>query len=142
MDGELALSYARTRHQDSDYQRMGRQRCVIEAAMEQMSPIDLLRSFDTIAGVIKNTVTTDIPLDLLPELVTLYPKMDLEEVVSIRFIPPTYHLEYRSDGQRGAIANIELVHKHVQLVINDPERAVIELGLEDNETCPEPPSTS
>ncbi len=138
MDGELALSYARTRHQDSDYQRMGRQRCVMEAAMEQMSPVDLLRSFDTIAGVIKETVTTDIPLDLLPELVTLYPKMDLDEVVSIRFIPPTYHLKYRSDGQRGAIANIELVHEHVQLVINDPERAVIELGLDDNESCPEP----
>jgi len=84
MDGELALSYARTRHQDSDYQRMGRQRCVMEAAMEQMSPVDLLRSFDTIAGVIKDTVTTDIPLDLLPELVALYPKMDLNEVVSIR----------------------------------------------------------
>ena len=106
--------------------------------MEQMGPTDLLRSFDRIAGVIKDTVTTDIPLDLLPELVTLYPQVDLENVVSIRFIPPTYHLAYRTDGQRGAIANLELVHEHVQLVIDDPARAVAELGLEETEGCPEP----
>lgn len=140
MDGEEALSYARTRHQDTDYHRMGRQRCVIEAAMNQMGPTDLIANFDKIANAIKETVTTDIPLELLPELVALYPKIDLEEVVSIRFIPPTYHLKYRDDGKLGAIANIDLVHEHVQLVIDDPERAVIELGLTDSEDCPEPPA--
>jgi hypothetical protein len=31
------------------------------------------------------------------------------------------------------------VHEHVKLVIEDPERAVIELGLNDLEDCPEPP---
>ncbi len=139
MDGEQALSYARTRHQDTDYARMGRQRCVIEAAMDQMTPTDLIINFPTIAEVIKRTVSTDIPLDLLPELVALYPKIDREEIVSIRFIPPTYHLKYRDDGKRGAIANIDLVHEHVQLVLEDPERAVIELGLDDSESCPEPP---
>ena len=139
MDGEQALSYARTRHQDTDYARMGRQRCVIEAAMEQMTPTDLITSFPTIADVIKRTVTTDIPLDLLPELVALYPEIDLEEIVSIRFIPPTYHLKYRDDGKLGAIANTDLVHEHVQLVLEDPERAVIELGLGESESCPEPP---
>jgi polyisoprenyl-teichoic acid--peptidoglycan teichoic acid transferase len=139
MDGERALSYARTRHQDTDYARMGRQRCVIEAAMDQMSPTDLLAHFDTIANAIKRTVTTDIPLDLLPDLVELYPKIDLDKVVSIRFIPPTYHLKYRDDGKLGAIANIELVHEHVKLVLEDPERAVVELGLQDTESCPQPP---
>ncbi len=139
MNGEEALSYARTRRQDNDYQRMSRQRCVIEAVMNQMGPADLLRGFDKIAGVIKDTVTTDIPLDLLPELVALYPKIDLEKVVSIRFIPPTYHLKYRDDGKLGAIANIDLVQEHVQLVLEDPQRAVIELGLDQSESCPQAP---
>lgn len=138
MNGAEALSYARTRHQDTDYARMGRQRCVIEAAMNQMGPTDLIAGFDKIANAIKESVTTDIPLELLPELVALYPKLDLEEVVSIRFIPPTYHLRYRDDGKLGAIANVDLVHEHAQLVINDPERAVIELGLGNTESCPEP----
>ncbi|RPI20990.1 MAG: LytR family transcriptional regulator, partial [Actinobacteria bacterium] len=38
LDGHLALAYARTRHQDSDYFRMNRQRCVLEAVLDQAEP--------------------------------------------------------------------------------------------------------
>lgn len=130
LDGHLALAYSRTRNQDSDYFRMNRQRCVIEAMMEQADPTSLMLNFGKLADVVKETVTTDIPLDALPQLVQLLPDMDLEEVVSIRFIPPEYHLKYRDDGQPGRVANTELIHEHVDLVITDPERAITELGLE------------
>ena len=130
LDGHLALAYSRSRNQDSDYYRMSRQRCVIEAMMEQADPTDLLLNFGKFADVIKETMITDIPVETLPELVKLLPMVDLENVVSIRFIPPEYHLKYRDDGKPGRIANIDLVHEHVQLVIDDPERAIIELGLE------------
>jgi LCP family protein required for cell wall assembly len=130
LDGHLALAYSRSRNQDSDYYRMSRQRCVIEAMMEQANPTDLLLNFGKFAEVIKETMITDIPVDTLPELVELLPMVDLENVVSVRFIPPEYHLSYRDDGKPGRIANIDLVHEHVQLVINDPERAIVELGLE------------
>jgi len=140
MDGHLALAYARTRHQDSDYFRMNRQRCVLEAVMEQASPTDLLRNFGTLADVIKRSVTTDIPLEALPDLVKLLPNIDREEIVSVRFIPPDYHLKFRDDGKPGRIANIDLVHEHVELVIDDPDRAVEELGLNRLEDlCGEPP---
>jgi anionic cell wall polymer biosynthesis LytR-Cps2A-Psr (LCP) family protein len=109
---------------------MSRQRCVIEAMMEQADPTDLLLNFQKFADVIKRTMITDIPVQTLPELVKLLPMVDLENVVSIRFIPPEYHLKYRDDGNKGGIANIDLVHEHVQLVIDDPERAIVELGLE------------
>ena len=130
LDGHLALAYSRSRHQDSDYYRMSRQRCVIEAMMEQADPTDLLLNFGKFADVIKETMITDIPVDTLPELVKILPMVDLENVVSIRFIPPEYHLKYRDDGKPGRIANIDLVHEHVQLVIEDPERAIVELGLD------------
>jgi LCP family protein required for cell wall assembly len=130
LDGHLALAYSRSRNQDSDYYRMSRQRCVIEAMMEQADPTDLLLNFQKFADVIKRTMITDIPVQTLPELVKLLPMVDLENVVSIRFIPPEYHLKYRDDGNKGGIANIDLVHEHVQLVIDDPERAIVELGLE------------
>jgi polyisoprenyl-teichoic acid--peptidoglycan teichoic acid transferase len=141
MNGNEALSYARTRHADSDYYRMNRQKCVLEAAMEQTDPTSLLLNFGKFADVIKKTTTTDIPIDLLPKLVELLPKVDVDNVVSVRFIPPEYHLKYRDDGKLGAIANIDLVHEHVQLVINDPERAKIELNLQDSEECPKAPGT-
>ncbi len=139
MNGDEALAYARTRHADSDYFRMNRQKCVLEAAMEQTDPTSLILNFGKFADVIKNTTTTDIPIDLLPKLVELLPAVDIENIVSIRFIPPEYHLKYRDDGKLGAIANIDLVHEHVQLVIDDPERARIELDLQESEDCPTAP---
>ena len=139
MSGDEALAYARTRHADSDYFRMNRQKCVLEAAMEQTDPTSLILNFGKFADVIKKTTTTDIPVDLLPRLVELLPVVDIENIVSVRFIPPEYHLKYRDDGKLGAIANIDLVHEHVQLVISDPERAKIELNLQDSEECPTAP---
>lgn len=129
LDGHLALAYSRTRNQDSDYYRMNRQRCVIEAMMDQADPTSLMLNFGKLADVVKDTVTTDIPLDQLPAFVQLLPSIDLENVVSVRFIPPEYHLKYRDDGKPGRVPNIDLVHEHVDLVIADPERAITELGL-------------
>ena len=139
LDGHLALAYARTRNQDSDYFRMNRQRCVIEAMVSSADPASLLLNFGTLADVVKDVMTTDIPIDALPELVKLLPDMDLENIVSVRFIPPEYHLKYRDDGKPGRVPNIDLVHEHVNLVIADPERAVVELGLEQlDDTCGDP----
>lgn len=139
LDGHLALAYARTRNQDSDYFRMNRQRCVIEAMMKQADPVSLVLNFGSLAEVIKETMMTDIPLEALPELIRLLPSVDIDNVVSVRFIPPDYHLKFRDDGKSGRVANVDLVREHVQLVINDPERAVRELGLEQLEdVCGEP----
>jgi LCP family protein required for cell wall assembly len=139
LDGHLALAYSRTRNQDSDYFRMNRQRCVIEAMMEQADPTSLMLNFGKLADVVKDSVTTDIPIDALPQFVQLLPDIELEDVVSIRFIPPEYHLKYRDDGKPGRVANTDLVHEHVELIITDPDRAVLELGLEQlDDVCGEP----
>ncbi|MEN8114626.1 MAG: LCP family protein [Actinomycetota bacterium] len=139
MDGELALAYSRTRHQDSDYARMFRQRCILEGLLDQTDPASLLLNFGKLSQVIRDTMTTDIPIDALPQFVELMPKVDKDEITSIRFMPPTYHLKFRDDGEPGRIANIDLVHEHVQFIIDDPERAKIELGLEESEECPTAP---
>ncbi len=140
LDGHLALAYSRTRNQDSDYFRMNRQRCVIEAIIDKADPVSLLRNFGKLADVVKDTTLTDIPLDALPQLVQLLPDLDLDSVVSVRFIPPEYHLKYRDDGQPGRVANIDLVHEHVNLVITDPQRAIDELGLEKLDDVCGPPA--
>lgn len=138
-DGHLALAYSRSRNQDSDYFRMNRQRCVIEAMVDQADPVSLLRNFQSLADVIKDSMQTDIPLEVLPLLIDLKPLIDLDNLVSIRFIPPQYHLKFRDDGKPGRVPNTELVHEHVDLVIQDPARAVLELGLEQlDEVCGDP----
>lgn len=141
-DGHLALAYSRSRHQDSDYFRMNRQRCVIEAMVKQVDPITVLRNFQTLANVIKDTMMTDIPIDALPQLIDLKPIIDLENLVSIRFIPPEYHLKYRDDGKPGRVPNIPLIHEHVALAISDPARAIQELGLERLEDACGTPDTA
>jgi LCP family protein required for cell wall assembly len=136
LDGHLALAYARTRHQDSDYFRMNRQRCVLEAVLDQTEPTDLILNFQTIADVIKRSMQTDIPLDALPELVKLLPNIDRDEILSIAFIPPEYHLSFRPDGKPGRVPNVDLVQEHVRLIIDDPARAIQELGLDTlDDTC-------
>jgi LCP family protein required for cell wall assembly len=143
LDGHTALVYARTRRTSNDYVRMARQRCVLEAMVEQADPTTLLFRYPMIADVLKDSITTDIPISRLPDFIELLPKIDTSRAVNVRFIPPEYRAGYRTDGGLGAIADIDLVHEHVQLVLGStPEEAAAALGLEDlDDTC-EPESTS
>ena len=53
LDGRMALAYSRTRIESSDYVRMGRQRCVIAALIDQTSMRELVWNFPAIMGVIQ-----------------------------------------------------------------------------------------
>ncbi|AEA23850.1 cell envelope-related transcriptional attenuator [Pseudonocardia dioxanivorans CB1190] len=71
LDGEQALWFARSRRDSSDYDRMGRQRCLIQAVLDQKSPASLLSNFQTVAKVATQNIDTNIPQALLPHLVSL-----------------------------------------------------------------------
>ena len=90
MDGHLALAYARSRQGSDDYNRMGRQRCLLQAVSAQADPVTIARSFSDITNTIKNNLLTDIPLERLPDLIQLIPKIDPERIVAIGFVPPDY----------------------------------------------------
>ena len=60
LNGELALAYARTRHPDSDFGRMGRQQQVIAAILSKMrGPAGLLRA-PLLVGTIQKATRTDL----------------------------------------------------------------------------------
>jgi len=129
MDGHLALAYARSRHASSDYNRMGRQRCVIQAAVEQATPADILRSFPTIAAAIKDSLTTDIPLDRLPDLVDLLPRINADEIVSIPLYPPEYTGPRTSDGYN--TPDLDKIREVVAVATQlSPAEAIAQLGIE------------
>ena len=50
LDGFHALWYARGRYGADDYQRMARQRCVINAIIDQANPANLLRRYQALAS--------------------------------------------------------------------------------------------
>ena len=87
MDGEMALYYARSRQGSTDFNRMNRQRCVLEALVEQADPVTLIHELPTIVPAVEGSVFTDVPMDELSAFVDLVSKVNTEEIVSIRFMP-------------------------------------------------------
>lgn len=71
LSGEDALAYARSRTDSTDYTRMGRQRCLLQNILKQKSPADLLTNFQGVAAATTNSVSTNIPQQVLPALVSL-----------------------------------------------------------------------
>lgn len=89
LDGRLALAYARSRHQDSDYGRMARQQTLLLAVRDQIGPATILNAPD-LFNAAKGFTWTDLPRDSLPNLVELFGKSAHASVKHLRIVPPTY----------------------------------------------------
>ena len=85
LDGYHALWFARGRYGSDDYQRMERQRCTMNAIIDQADPGKVLTRYESIAQTSKNIVFTDIPGALLPAFVDLSMKVKGADVTSIAF---------------------------------------------------------
>lgn len=85
LDGFEALWFSRGRYGSDDYQRMERQRCMIDAIIDDADPSTLIRKYLDLAEVGKEIVRTDIPSDLLPAFVDLTLKVKETKVRSVVF---------------------------------------------------------
>jgi LCP family protein required for cell wall assembly len=85
LDGFHALWFARGRYGADDYQRMARQRCVVNAIINQANPLNLLRRYYALANAGKKVVSTDIPQDLLKPFVELALKSKDHKAKSVLF---------------------------------------------------------
>lgn len=135
MDGHLALAYARSRQGSDDYNRMGRQRCLLQAVAAQADAVAIARSFANITNTIKNNLLTDIPLERLPDLIKVIPKLDPDRIVAIALEPPVY-----SAGRTVEFyptPDVAAIHRAVSIVVELPAaEAIAALGLEPlSEEC-------
>lgn len=71
MDGATALAFARGRIGLTDYQRMDRQRCVLNAIVAEADPVTLLTRYQQLAATTSDIVSTDIPQSVLDDFVDL-----------------------------------------------------------------------
>ncbi|MCV2490049.1 LCP family protein [Geodermatophilus sp. YIM 151500] len=71
LDGFTALQFARGRYGLTDYDRMARQRCTIDAIIEAADPVTLLRRYQELAATTQDIVRTDIPRSTLDDFVDL-----------------------------------------------------------------------
>ncbi len=89
-DGLTALGYVRSRVRSTDWHRMTRQRCVIEALIDQVPPLEVIYRYVALTDIITNHINTDIPLNRLEEFITIANKLDTARIVTVNFIPPEF----------------------------------------------------
>jgi LCP family protein required for cell wall assembly len=103
MTGEQALIYARSRHGkfgrgSSDYDRGQRQQRILLSLREQLNISTVLPRINDLASAMSQAVRTDIPRDLLPQLLGLADSIDTKTIRSYVFAPPRYGREGSRNG--------------------------------------------
>ena len=88
LNGDQALWYARSRVNNDDWSRMGRQKCVMSAMLHQMSPQKVLFNAQAIAESGTNLVTTDIPAQQLGSFMDLALKARAQKISTVSLVPP------------------------------------------------------
>ncbi|MSS44499.1 LytR family transcriptional regulator [Cutibacterium sp. WCA-380-WT-3A] len=116
LDGYHAMWYARSRSESTDYDRMGRQSCLMKAVLDQTSPQTVLTRFESIADASGQMVVSDIPQGMLPAFVDLAINMRDANINRVVF----------TNGQHDFVSShpdYGLVRKQVQAAIHGVSQA-------------------
>ncbi|HSM37725.1 MAG TPA: LCP family protein, partial [Candidatus Limnocylindrales bacterium] len=98
LDGHMALAYARSRHQDNDYNRMERQQLVLTALRRQICPGDLVFRIPELLDIARDSLWTDIPVGDMPDLLELGNRVHTDRLVKHQFWPPAVPEYLNADG--------------------------------------------
>jgi polyisoprenyl-teichoic acid--peptidoglycan teichoic acid transferase len=112
LNGYETLWFARSRESADDYSRMARQKCVMNAMLQQLSPQTVVRNFESIAKASEELVTTDLPASELGRFAQLAMKARSQPVSTVSFVPPTINTGH---------PDIDKVHAMVQSAVDRSE---------------------
>ena len=85
LNGFEALWFARGRYGLDDYDRMRRQRCLVDAVIDRADPITLITRYQRILEAGRDVLRTDIPAEMLPVFVDLAFEVKDAKVRSVVF---------------------------------------------------------
>ena len=88
LNGWEALWFARAREGSDDYSRMARQKCVMNALLEQVSPQTALRNFEKIAQASSATISTSLPASEVDRFLDLAMKARGQQTATLSLVPP------------------------------------------------------
>ncbi|MEO6473427.1 MAG: LCP family protein [Aeromicrobium sp.] len=91
LTGDQALWYSRSRVQNDDWSRMGRQKCVMSDMLHQLSPKTVLFNVEKIADSSKALLTTSIPQTDLPTFMDLALKAKTQKISTVSLVPPVIY---------------------------------------------------
>lgn len=112
LDGFQTLWFARSRSGADDYSRMARQKCVMSAMLDQLSPQVVVTKFGRIAEASKEVVSTNLPTSEVDRFVTLALKAKAQPLSTVSFVPPLVNT---------ADPDIDLIHDRVEQAIERSE---------------------
>ena len=116
LGGRMALAYARSRHQDSDYGRMRRQQTVLLALRRQVDPVALIPKVPALLKVARDTLWTTIHRGDVRGLAQLAARVDPRRVARVLFVPSRY-------PERLDTAEIRQIRQRVRTIFDGPPPA-------------------
>ncbi len=108
LDGYQTLWFARSRSGADDYSRMARQKCVMNAMLDQLSPQVVVTKFGRIAKASQEVITTNLPTSEVDHFVALALKAKSQPLATVSFVPPLVNT---------AEPDVDLIHERVQQAI-------------------------
>ncbi len=90
LNGREALWYGRSRVQSDDYTRMGRQKCLMQAMLQQLSPQQVILNATGIAKSSAAMLQTNIPQSELGAFGDLALKAKDQKIATLSVVPPQY----------------------------------------------------
>jgi LCP family protein required for cell wall assembly len=135
LNGIYALAYARSRHQDSDYQRMKRQQAVLTAVRKQIDPISMLPRLDDLLNVASNNLWTTIDRNDIPLLAQIASRVDPDRIYNVRITPGQGYPSNLTD------AEIKSIRSRVQHIFDQPQPKPDPTPDTPSGKCPEPGQT-
>ncbi len=112
LDGLETLWFARARYGSDDYSRMARQKCVMNAMLQQVSPQVALKNFSRIARASSEMVSTSIPRSEVDRFVQLALLAKDQKISTLSLVPPMINT---------ADPDMDLVHEKVAEAIDRAE---------------------
>ena len=88
LDGHDTLWYARARDGSDDYSRMARQKCVMNAMLQQISPTVAVTNFEAIAKAGSAMISTNVPASEVDRFAQLALRARGQKVATLSLVPP------------------------------------------------------
>jgi anionic cell wall polymer biosynthesis LytR-Cps2A-Psr (LCP) family protein len=109
LDGFETLWFARSRSGADDYSRMARQKCVMNAMLDQLSPQVVVTKFSEIAKASQEVISTNLPASELDRFIALALKAKSQPLATVSFVPPLVNT---------AEPDVALIQERVQQAID------------------------
>jgi LCP family protein required for cell wall assembly len=106
LDGEETLAYARSRHQDSDYQRSRRQQYVLQQIRKQLDPVGLLPHIPGLLQAARENLFMSISDEDIPYLAQVASRVDADRLYRYDFAPNKTNVLGSMQGMRDKVQNI------------------------------------